>query len=34
MTQILWLLGGFIFGYLIVKGALAFITWAEKQEEK
>jgi hypothetical protein len=34
MEQIVWLIIGFAIGYLIVKGALAFISWAEKQEKK
>jgi len=34
MEQVLWILGGFAIGYVVVKAALALITWAEKQEKK
>jgi hypothetical protein len=34
MVQTLWILGGFAVGYLVVKGALAFFNWAEKQDKE
>jgi len=34
MEQVLWILGGFAIGYVIVKLATLLIDWAEQQEKK
>jgi len=34
MIQAAWIVGGMAVGYVVVKGALALITWIEKQESK
>jgi hypothetical protein len=34
MVQAAWIVGGLAVGYIVVKGALALITWIEKQEFK
>ena len=34
MQMALWIVGGLAIGYVVVKAALLFITWLQKQESK
>jgi len=34
MESVLWIIGGLAIGYVVVKAALLFITWLQKQESK
>jgi hypothetical protein len=34
MDQILWILFGLFIGYVFMKGAIAFISWIDKIEDK
>jgi uncharacterized membrane protein len=34
MDQIFWILFGLFIGYVVLKGAITFISWIEKIEDK